>query len=217
MKNYCTYFKVILFLAIGSLCPFSYSFRYVRNLDQTFQILPQHLHYFSIANGAVLWETGWLNNVHQFDNSYPLKTTDRRGRPIIGYDKSKTDAINQLIHILFYRIPASRSYADFSTTDFIKTKDPHKIAALIAEIVVSLDSLSTSPEKNNKTGINEPKNSPAASLSAHHRFLSAVKQLLILSETKYLKIGPDELEDIVIRALDEVKQGLYPLYLVHSI
>ncbi len=113
----------------------------MRNIDQTYQILPPHLKHYSITNGAILWETGWINNFYRFANFYPLKKKGSRQRIIISCDPLKTDAVTQLIHLLFYRVPGSTSYTDFSTTDLIRTQNSVEIAKVVAEIVVNLSPL----------------------------------------------------------------------------
>jgi hypothetical protein len=122
----------------------------LHNINHTWQILPPEYKKYSFANGAIAWETHWLYNFHRFANFFPKISLDYRGREVVGYDPDKTDNMTKLVYILFYQVPGSTNYTDFGATQFIKTKNPNKVAALVAEIVVGLDQLPDLIKKNDQ-------------------------------------------------------------------
>ncbi len=141
MKHFFSLQRYLAFLCIiGFFLPVHAGLA-LRNIDQTYQILPPHLKHYSITHGAILWETGWVNNFYRFANFYPLETLDHLGRKKINVDPAKSGALIQFIYLLFHRIPGSTSYTDFDVTHHLHIQDPFKIAELVAKIVVKLDYL----------------------------------------------------------------------------
>ena len=195
------FLKKIIFLLL--LSTHLLSLGMIQTLKDTYTILPADKKYMSVTNGAILWETTWINNFHRFSNDYPSETTDRRGRSIIGYDKDKTDGLKKLVYTLFYRVPGSASFTDFSTTDFIQAKDPVVIANLVGQIILVLDAIQAQKELPYKDTAN--------------KLLALVKKVLILSETKYLKISGSNFVAANLQALQLVHEGTYPAHLVQSV
>ncbi len=147
----------------------------------TWDIVPEDLKRFSVANGAVLFESGWCNNFNYFGNLYPVQTKDHLGRTVIGYDPVKTDNVTKLVQTLFHRI--SPSFTDFSTTDLIKIQDPVTIAQLAALILVGLDTLVDGVGKiqthyeSLKLEIEKLKESPDAELKKDRKALKELDNL----------------------------------------
>ena len=195
-------FRKILLAVLVSLP--SLSLASLVTLKDTYSILPAHKKYLSIITGAVFWHTGWMNNFYTLSNDYPIITSDDQARAVISYDKEKTDGIKKLVYTLFYRVPGSTSYNDFSTTQFIATKDPLMLANLVAQLMVSLDAIESQPQD-------------VPYKDTDNKLLALVKKLLSLSATKYAKISAPEFVAAMLEGLQLAYEGKYPGHLVQSI
>ena len=63
----------------------------IENLHGTYAILPQQWRHLSVAHGAILVETGWINNFYDFYAQAPI---------------GQGTALGKLVTTLFYRNPA---------------------------------------------------------------------------------------------------------------
>ena len=110
-----------------------------KNIKNTYKILSDDFKYFSLAHGAIAWETGVIRRLYDFGQIFhQYKETIEEGlnrTRIKGYlNPEKTHKTVQLTHALFYRVPGSASDVDFGGTKQLLIENTHDIAKKMAQI-----------------------------------------------------------------------------------
>jgi hypothetical protein len=108
------------------------------NIANIENFLNNEYNYLSLTHGAILWETGWINNIYSFGNIFPIYNTDCKNRVIINNYQQDMHAIVRIIHVFFNKKIASRYDSKLTPTDQLSLSHSQTLST-IAKLIHTYD------------------------------------------------------------------------------